>query len=53
MVKIVKELQDFIDKNSKNYNIELEVKGWQETGKYCGEKPEPIFTIKLTEKVLR
>lgn len=50
MVKILKELQEFIDKNSKNYNIELEVKSWQECGEYSGEDPRPIFTIKLTEK---
>lgn len=30
MVKLLKEFQEFIDKNSKNYNIEIEVKSWQE-----------------------
>jgi len=52
MKDFLKELQEFIDKNSKNYNIQIIVSDWKECGEYSGEDPRPVFDIKLTEKVL-
>lgn len=52
MKELFKHLQDFIDKNSKDFNITLEVKDWKECGEFHGDRPLPIFTLELKEKVL-
>jgi hypothetical protein len=52
MKELLNILQEFIDKNSKDYNIEFNITDWKECGEYNGDDPKPIFTLKLTEKVL-
>ena len=52
MKELLNELQEFIDKNSKNYNITIVISDWKECGEYNGEDPKPIFTLQLKEKTL-
>jgi hypothetical protein len=53
MKEFLKEIQEFIDKNSDKYNIEISIKDWKGSGPYGNENSKPIMDIKLTEKVLR
>ena len=52
MKELLNELQEFIDKNSKNYNITIVVSDWKECGEFSGDDPKPIFNLTLTEKTL-
>jgi hypothetical protein len=52
MNEFLKEIQEFIDKNSKNYNIKINIKDWKECGEFNGDDPKPIIEIELTEKKL-
>jgi hypothetical protein len=52
MKELLEEIQEFINKNSEDFNIEINVTDWKECGEFNGEDPRPIFNIKLTEKVL-
>ena len=52
MKELLNELQEFIDKNSKNYNITIVVSDWKECGEFNGDDPKPIFNLTLTEKTL-